>query len=162
MKKKMIIILSTVLVIIISILILFLYDLSASKKYKYEVVAIRYPTSEKVIIADGVSSLRIRMKLTKDDKPVENHTIYVYASNGSLPSSRMVTSSNGWFDFYYYPYLYVNEKISPVDDVTFYFQDESNSKFFMIPASYEMTIPVVKPAESQNRYDWQGYEIKGD
>lgn len=162
MKKKLII--SSIIAICIIGIIggLYLSDVSESKKYNYEIVAVKYPSDDNVIIADGVSSLRIRMKLTKNNDPIGGHTIYIYTSNGSLPQSRIVTSENGWFDFYYYPYLYVNEKVSPLEDVTFYFQDESNSKVFLIPATYQFTIPVVKPEESNNRYDWEGYEIIGD
>lgn len=162
MKKK-IIISSIIIVCLIGIIGgFYLSDVSESKKYNFEIVAIKYPSDDKVIIADGLSSLRIRMKLTKNNEPVSGHTIYVFTSNGSLPQSRIITSENGWFDFYYYPYLYVNEKVSPLEDVTFNFQDESNSKVFLIPASYQFTIPVVKPEESNNQYDWEGYEIIGD
>lgn len=162
MKKKLIIILSVVVAVISVLTGLYINDVKISKQYSYEIVAIKYPTTEKVIVADGVSSLRIRMKLLKGEEPVANHTIYIFASNGSLPSSRITTAENGWFDFYYYPYLYVNEKVSPLEDVTFTFQDESNSKIFMIPATYSFSIPVVKPDEANNQKDWQGYDIKGE
>lgn len=161
MKKK-IMISSILIALSISIIGgLYLNDVNEAKKYAYEVIAIKYPTSEKVVIADGLSSVRIRMKLSKYGQPVGGHTINIFASNGSLPSSRVVTAENGWFDFYYYPYLFVNEKVSPLEDVTLYFQDESNSKVFLVPASYELVLPVVKPEESNNQYDWEGYEIKG-
>ncbi|MCI5744707.1 MAG: hypothetical protein MR270_00250 [Erysipelotrichaceae bacterium] len=162
MNKKKIITILSIIPLLLVIIGLYVNDVNEATKYEYEVVAIKYPTSEKVIIADGLSSLRIRMKLTKNNEPVGGHTINIFASNGSLPSSRVVTAENGWFDFYYYPYLYVNEKVSPLEDVTIYFQDESNSKVFLIPAKYELVIPVKKPEESNNKYDWEGYEIIGE
>ncbi len=160
MKKKTIIALSIFFAIILTLGILYIRDYSLSKKYNFELVAVKYPTQDKVIIADGVSSLRMRVKLTdKEGNAIEGHTIYIYASNGSLPTSKVVTNSSGYIDFYYYPYLYVNEKVSPLEDVTIYFQDESNSKVFLVPAKWSYTIKAVKPLESSNQYDWQGIPI---
>ena len=65
MKKK-IIISSIIIACLIGIIGgFYLSDVSESKKYSFEIVAIKYPSDDKVIIADGLSSLRIRMKLTK-------------------------------------------------------------------------------------------------
>lgn len=134
---------------------LYATDYVVSKQYDFELVA----KSDDVIIADGVSSVRFRVKLSKDGEPVANHKIYFYASNGSLPTNRLITNENGLITFTYYPYLFVNEKVTPLDDVNFYFQNESNSFFFMVPATWSFTMPVEKPDEYDNVVDWEHLEL---
>lgn len=134
----------------------YLYDVVQAKDYEFELVK----TTSKTIVADGESTVRISVKLSKDNKPVEGHTIYIYASNGTLPSSRYVTDADGMITFRYYPYAYLNDELTPLQDVTFYLQDESNSTFFMINAETEFSFPVIKPEENGVQRDWQDVQLE--
>lgn len=134
----------------------YLYDVVQAKQYEYELVKI----SSEEIIADGSSTVKISVKLSRDEKPVEGHTIYIYASNGTLPSSRCVTDVDGVITFRYYPYVYLNDELTPLEDVTIYLQDESNSTFFMISAEAEFTFPVVKPETEETWRDWQDLQLE--
>ncbi len=134
----------------------YLYDVAQAKDYEFELVK----TTAKTIVADGESTVRISVKLSKDDKPVEGHTIYIYASNGTLPSSRYVTDADGMITIRYYPYAYLNDELTPLQDVTLYFQDESNSKFFMVNAKAEFSFPVVKPEANGVQRDWQDVRVE--
>ena len=78
-------------------------DYGISKQYEYELIG----ASSDTFVADGQSTVKITVKLTKDGRPVEGHTIYLYVSNGFLPSSRCVTDADGLITFRYYPYLYL-------------------------------------------------------
>lgn len=151
MKKRTIIKLIAGGLVIATLGGLYLYDYSAAKQYSFELLL----KSDDVIIADGISSVRFRVKLSKDEQPVVGHTIYFYASNGSLPTSRLVTNEQGYITFTYYPYLFVNEKITPLEDVTIYLQDESNSTFFMVPAKWQFTMPVEMPEGIDGGVDWE-------
>ncbi len=113
-------------------------------------------------IADGQTTERIRVKLTKDGEPVVGHTIYLYASNGTLPQSRFVTDEDGIIEFRYYPYVYYNDELTPLEDVTIYLQDESNSLIFMVCAEDEFTFKVEKPEAEPEVKDWQDIEIGGE
>lgn len=90
-----------VLVLVLVLCGMYAYDAVRANAYEYELVGV----SSKTIIADGLSTVRISVKLSKDDKPVEGHTIYLYASNGTLPASRCVTDADGVITFRYYPYV---------------------------------------------------------
>ena len=136
----------------------YLYDVVEANNYEYELVKV----SSKKIVADGESTVRISVKLSKDDKPVEGHTIYIYASNGTLPSSRCVTDVDGMITFKYYPYAYINDELTPLEDVTIYLQDESNFTFFMVNAEAEFTFSVIKPEEKEEVRDWQEIELEGE
>ncbi len=138
----------------------YLYDVAQAKAYEYELVKV----SSDSIVADGESTVRISVKLSKNDKPVEGHTIYIYASNGTLPVSRCVTDVDGMITFRYYPYVYLNDELTPLEDVTVYLQDESNSTFFMVNAEAEFTFPVEKPETDHVQRDWQdiGSEVEED
>lgn len=126
-------------------------DVIRAKQYEYELVDV----SSSKLIADGQSTVRITVKLSKDGKPVEGHTLYLYASNGTLPAARCVTDVDGLITFKYYPYVYLNDELTPLEDVTIYLQDESNSLFFMVPAEAWYTFPVVKPENEDVWEDWQ-------
>ncbi len=125
--------------------------------YEYELIKSTYDT----FIADGQSTVRITVKLSKNDKPVEGHTIYLFASNGTLPTSRCVTDENGEITFRYYPYVYLDDTLTPLEDVTIYLQDESNSLVFMKCAEAEFTFKVEKPEGTAEWNDWQNLLPKG-
>lgn len=136
---------------IILLVTLYLIDFGISRKYEYELIN----TTSETFVADGLSTVRITVKLSKDEKPVEGHTIYIFASNGTLPSSRCVTDADGEFMFRYYPYLYLNDKLTPLEDVTITLRDESNSFFFMVCATEEYTFKVEKPEAESVWDDWE-------
>lgn len=138
-------------VVIALVLAIYLFDFTISRQYEYEVVS----SSTDVIIADGYSTTRMTVRLTKNNKPVVGHIINVVCSNGTLPQSRLVTNADGEISLRYYAYLYLDDKLTPLEDVTFHFEDESNSKIFMIPATFEYTIPAEKPESDNVWEDWQ-------
>lgn len=137
---------------------LFLYDFVGSKNYEYE-TADNIPEQ---IVADGISPYKFKIRLTKDDAPVAGHTINIVASNGTLRSSRLVTDENGEIQIIYYAYLYLNDKLTPMEDVTFTLSDEDNSSFIMVPARYTFTVKSVKPESDTKWDDWQDLTIEED
>lgn len=141
-------------VIILALFGAYGYDVAQANAYEYELVSV----SSKTFVADGLSTVRISVKLTRDDKPVNGHTIYLYASNGTLPASRCVTDEDGVITFKYYPYVYLSDELTPLEDVTIYLQDESNSTFFMICAQGKFVFSVEKPETEEVWKDWQGLQ----
>ena len=138
-------------VAVVLVLAIYLFDFAVSRQYNFEVVT----ASTDVIVADGYSTTRMTVKLTKNGKPVSGHIINVVCSNGTLPQSRLVTNADGEISLRYYAYLYLDDRLTPLEDVVFHFEDESNSHIFMVPATFEYTIPAEKP-ESENVWeDWQ-------
>lgn len=129
----------------------YIFDAVEASRYDFELIA----QSDDYVIADGVSSVRFRVQVTRDEVPVVNHKIYLFASNGSLPNSRMLTNDRGQITFMYYPYLYVNDKVTPLEDVTITLQNESNSYIFMVPATWKFSIPVEKPTDTLIGVDWE-------
>lgn len=146
------------IVIVLALFGAYAYDAVQANAYAYELVG----ASSETFVADGVSTVRISVKLTKNDKPVEGHTIYMYASNGTLPASRCVTDEDGVITFRYYPYAYLSDELTPLEDVTIYLQDESNSTFFMVSAKGEFVFPVEKPETEEVWRDWQGLQSEAD
>ncbi len=136
---------------------LYVVDTVRAKGYEFELVK----TTADTFIADGQSTVRITVKLSKNDKPVEGHTIYIYASNGTLPQSRCVTNVDGEITFRYYPYVYLDDVLTPLEDVTIYLQDESNSLVFMKCAKASFTFKVEKPEGEMEWNDWQDLSPKG-
>ncbi len=134
---------------------LFFYDFFASKSYKYENIS----ATNEVITADGVSPTKFTVRLTKDGQPVAGHTINVVASNGTLRSSRIVTDGAGEIVIIYYAFLYLNDKLTPMEDVTFTLSDEDNSSIIMVPARYSFTVKAVKPEDDTKWDDWQHLTI---
>lgn len=131
--------------------VLYAVDFFIAKQYSYELLN----NSDAVITADGESTVKFRVKLTRNGEPAEGHVIYIFASNGSLPVSRVVTDSDGEFSFRYYPYTYLDKRLTPLEDIKITFQDESNSVFFQVSASRTYSFKTVKPYEEDNWTDWQ-------
>ena len=150
MKKKYIV------ASVVAALLLGAYAMDSvrANSYEYELV----DTSAETFVADGQSTVRITVKLSRRGQPVEGHTIYIYASNGTLPASRCVTDHDGLINFRYYPYVYLNDEVTPLENVTIYLQDESNSFIFMRPAEARFTFGVEKPETDNVWNDWQGLE----
>ena len=137
---------------------LYAFDYATSYAYSYEIVNC---TSEK-IVADGGSPTKITVRLSRDAKPVEGHKIDVVVSNGTLRSSSYVTNGNGEITIVYYAYVYLDDKLTPLSDVTFTLSDDSNSTFFTVPAKFDFTIPAVKPDDEIVWEDWQNIGKEGD
>lgn len=152
MTKKRIVQLSVLGAVVLLLLALVLTDYGISRQYTFDVLL---SEERRVTVADGKSALRVKVRLSKGGRPVEGHTVYLFASNGSLPTARCVTDEEGCISFYYYPYLYVNDKVTPLEDVVVTMQDESNSKVFMISARSTFTIKILKSDEAQDIDDWQ-------
>ena len=129
----------------------YLVDFIRSKQYEYELVS----QTNEVIVADGVSPTKFTVRLTRNGQPVAGHTIGIVASNGTLRNSRLVTDGNGEIVVTYYAFLYLNDKLTPMGDVTFYFSDEDNSKVIMVPAKFSFTVRAEKPEDETEWEDWQ-------
>ena len=155
LKKKLIIIFSVVGALALATVSFLSVDIVRAKQFKLTLKA----KSSETIIADGTSAVTFKVNLSRFDEPVEGHSIYIYVSNGSLGSARQVTDEDGNIKFTYYSYLYVNERVSSLDDVVFNLQDESNSLVFTIPAKLTFNMPVEKSDEGSIDKDWQGEEI---
>lgn len=153
--KKWIIGLSIFAFVAAAIGVTYALDYAQSTKYSFELVKI----SSTSVVADGKSTIKGRVCLKKKGNVVEGHTIYIFTSNGSIPTSRLVTDAKGIITFTYFSFLYINDKISPLNKVDITFQDESNSTVFMVPATWTITLPSTKPEGYQITTDWQGYEI---
>ena len=104
MKKKYIV----MGIIAVFLLGAYVMDAIRANSYEYELV----DTSAETFIADGQSTVRLTVKLSREGQPVEGHTIYIYASNGTLPASRCVTDQDGLITFRYYPYVYQSRGLS--------------------------------------------------
>lgn len=152
MKNKSLLVKLIIGGVVASLLVgVYIFDATVANQYHFELVA----QSDDTVIADGVSSVRFRVLVSKDGEPVVGHKIYLFASNGSLPNSRILTNESGLITFIYYPYLYVNDKVTPLEDVTITLQNESNSYFFMVPATWKFSIPVEKPTDTLTGVDWE-------
>lgn len=147
-------------IIIVAVLgVFYAIDFVVAKSYEFEMVSAK----PEVFVADGYSTVKISVKLTKSGKPVEGHSIVIVASNGTLPTARVTTDQDGIISFKYYPYLYLNDKLTPLEDVTFRFEDESNSSVFLIPATAEFRFSVKKPEGDSVMDDWQNLDLsKGE
>lgn len=130
-------------------------EYAISTQYEFELVKI----SSTTVVADGKTYIRGRVRLSKGGEPVSGHTIYVFPDNGTVPTSRIVTNSSGLITFTYYPYLYINDVVSPLQKVTITFQDESNSKIFLVPATWSIKLESEKPSGYSVTTDWEGYPI---
>lgn len=137
---------------------LYFADAIRAKEYEYELVS----QTNEVIVADGVSPTKFTVRLTKKGKPVSGHTISVVATNGTLRSSRIVTDDNGEIVVTWYAFLYLNDKLTPMSDVTFYFSDEDNSKIITVPAKFSFTVPAEKPQDETKWEDWENIRIDGE
>jgi len=145
-------------IIAIAVLTTYFVELGVAKKYEFELVS----STSDIIVADGYSSMRVTVRLLKDNKPVEGHTVNIVCSNGTLPAYRMVTDHDGLFTFRYYAYLYLDDRLTPLTDVVFSFEDESNSTIFMVSAKGNVVFKAEKPEEEIVWEDWQDIEIDGE
>ena len=130
---------------------LYLVDFIRAKNYEFEFIS----SSTDVFVADGGSPVRLRFRLVRGGEPVEGHTITIVASNGTLPASRVVTDEDGEIEFRYYTYLYLDDRLTPLEDVVFRLEDESNSLIFMVPVAAEFSFPVEKPEGDTVWEDWE-------
>lgn len=155
LKTKLIAIFSAAGALTIASVSFLCVDIARSKEFKMTLKA----KSSDTIIADGTSAITFKVNLSRFDEPVQGHSIYIYVSNGSLGSARQVTDEDGNIKFTYYSYLFVNERVSSLDDVVFNLQDESNSLVFTIPSKLTFKMPVEKSDEGSVEKDWQGEDI---
>lgn len=130
---------------------LYLIDFIRAQAYDYQMVSAK----PACFVLDGCSTVKMKVRLTKHGKPVKGHSIVIVASNGTLPQSRVTTDGEGIISFKYYPYLYLNDRLTPVEKVVFRFEDESNSLIFTVPAVGIFSFPVEKPEGGSVWEDWQ-------
>lgn len=151
MKKRYIV----AAIIIIALVAIYVGEYAVSRQYEFELVS----STSDVIVADGYSNMRITVRLTRNGKPVEGHIINIVCSNGTLPVSRLVTDKDGLIAIRYYAYLYLDDRLTPLDDVVFTLEDESNSAIFMVPAKGQFKFEAKKPEQELIWEDWQNITI---
>lgn len=135
--KKILIILAVVAVLAA----LFGVDCLTRDSYRLELLSVEPQPA----VADGETPVQITAKLTRHDKPVQGHTLYVLPQRGSFYSARVVTDENGTATFTYYPYL-ANSFIE-AKPVSVEIYDEDNSVFIYVPVTLAFEIDLIQPED---------------
>ncbi len=127
--------------------ILALVDLGIKKSYKIEFVSVERLEAEGQSyedvpldcgIADGTTVVRFVVKVTRNGKPVEGHTLYVKTNRNVL--SRSTTDENGEIVIDYK--CYKATRASQVSDIVLTVRDEDNSLFVFNPAEERTTLKM--------------------
>lgn len=87
-------------------------------------------------ICDGKTQVEIKAKVTKNNKAVANHVLYVKTNRNII--GRLTSNENGEIDFEYRCYL-----ANTASDVVFTITDEDNSLFVFVPATKTYTLKMV-------------------
>jgi hypothetical protein len=118
---------------------LFLFDFGRSKLFSIELVEV----NPSPIPADGTSTVVLKVRLTRNGRPVEGHDLYALSlDGGNFAAYRINTDDSGEAVFTYHPYRV--SSTFPVKDIRFNIRDESNSVFFEINAENTFTVPAVE------------------
>jgi hypothetical protein len=135
MKKKLL----GALIFCVLVGALFLFDLGCSKLYSITLVEL----NPSPIPADGTSPVSIKVRLTRGNKPVEGHDLYILSlDGGNFAAYRKRTDFEGEAGFTYYPY---RASIAyPLRDIRFHVRDESNSIFIEVNTKFLFTVPAIE------------------
>lgn len=148
--KKLIVI----AIIIAVILVGYGIDSIIAKSYSIDFVSVERVNKDEVLdengneiplnvgISDGSTKVGIKAKVTRHNKPVANHILYVKTNRNII--GRLTTNENGEIDFEYRCYL-----ASSASDVIFTITDEDNSLFVFVPATGIYTLKMVAPTSSK-------------
>ncbi len=134
--------------------VLAVVDLLIKNSYEIEFVSVeRQDTAEQSYqeipldhgVADGTSVMRFVVRVTRNGKPVDGHTLYVKTNRNVL--SRIKTDENGEVVIDYK--CYKATRFSQVSPIELTVRDEDNSVFVFNPAEKTYTLPM----------DWVGQEF---
>lgn len=118
---------------------LFLFDLGRSALFTISLVEV----NPSPIPADGTSPVLIRVRLTKNKRPVEGHDLYIVSQDGgNFSAYRISTDAAGEVSYTYFPYRV--STAYPLRDIRFVVRDESNSIFIEVDARLTFTVPAVE------------------
>lgn len=113
------------------------FDYVRAKTFNIEIVSI----SPESPVADGETPVNIEVRLTKNNKPVEGHYLYMFPKNGGLmQKNRVETDADGQASFTYYPYR--STILQPARTVTIRVYDEDNSIFVVVNAVTDFEIQL--------------------
>ena len=127
--------LSIVGVIVFLFLTAYTYDYIRMTGYEMGV----YSISPEEPVADVKQPVEVKIKLTRDDKPVEGHTLFALAMDGGqMRGNRAITDKDGIATFTYIPYT--ENRLLPAKPLIIEVSDESNSVFIEVNAKFEFYI----------------------
>lgn len=150
--KKLCVIVGIVVVLLLGTLV----DLIISKAYDFEFVSIERLADENAEtpldkegneipndwgIADGQTYVRFVIRLTRNGKPVEGHTLYVKTNRNVL--GRLTTDADGLVAVDYRCY---KGSEGNVKDVVLTVRDEDNSVFVFVPRTESYTLKMAEMA----------------
>ena len=152
--KKLCVILGIVAVLLVGAFV----DLLISKTYDFEFVSVERlvdENTENILdkngneipddwgIADGQTYVRFVIRLTRNGKAVNGHTLYIKTNRNVL--GRMTTDENGLVTVDYRCYKGVAGNIK---DVILTVRDEDNSVFVFVPRTESYTLPMAEVKEA--------------
>jgi hypothetical protein len=135
---------------------MFLFDLGRSALFTISLVEV----NPSPIPADGTSPVLIKVRLTKNERPVEGHDLYIVSlDGGNFSAYRIRTDVTGEVTYTYYPYRV--SAAYPLRDIRFVVRDESNSVFIEVDARLSFTVPAVE-AETYRESSFSARDIFGE
>ncbi len=152
--KKLFIIVGIVVVILVGAFV----DTIISKTYDFEFVSVERLAEEGAApvrdkegnvvpdgwgIADGQTYVRFIIRLTRNGKAVEGHTLYVKTNSNVL--GRVTTDENGLVTVDYRCYKGTAGKVK---DVILTVRDEDNSVFVFVPTTETYTLKMAEAREA--------------
>ncbi|MBB6670753.1 hypothetical protein [Cohnella nanjingensis] len=153
MKKKMMVSLIVLLIVALAAG----YDYWRSLQYKVQVTSI----DPQPAVADGQSTVTVKVKVTKNNAPVEGHDIFGLAPDGGgFEAYRVKTDEAGEAVFAYHPY--VANAIRKAKDVQLQFSDQSNSVLIQIEARTSVHVKLTDPDPAGKKSDYTMDDIFGD
>lgn len=122
---------------------MWIFDSVRASTFNLELIS----CSPEIAVATGSDGVELTYRLTRNNKPVEGHNIYIYCDgNGRFYSYRETTDENGEVTFLLYPGRAT--QFTPAKDIPIYASDESNSIFVMVKAEHSFVLPVVGEGEA--------------
>ena len=135
MKKKLIGF--SIFCLIVGILLLF--DFGRSKLFTISLIDVQ----PNPIVADGNTTVTVKARLTRGDKPVEGHDLYILSLDGGIFTTfRSRTNTAGEAFFEYFPYR--ASVSNPLRDIRFEIRNESNSVFLEVNAKNTFTVHAIE------------------
>lgn len=152
--KKLCVIVGIVVVLLVGAFV----DLLISKTYDLEFVSVERLVGEGTGIvldkdgnevpsdwgiADGQTYVRFVIRLTRNGKAVDGHTLYIKTNRNVL--GRMTTDENGLVTVDYRCYKGTADNVK---DIVLTVRDEDNSVFVFVPRTESYTLPMAEAREA--------------
>ncbi|MDR1902722.1 MAG: hypothetical protein LBQ88_10635 [Treponema sp.] len=140
------------LIFILVVGVFYLFDFVHSKLYTIDLVEV----TPSPIPADGVTPVTMKARLTRGNKPVAGHDLYIFSyEGGNFAAYRVQTNEAGESVFTYYPYRV--SSINPLRDIRIQISDESNSIFLEVNAAAQFVVPAVMETESAEFFNIESF-----